>query len=239
MRCTLRLLAAGVLVAIVAPAELGSATAPDGSALEILPPAEPWDGVARSDLDAEWWQRAFTMPEDISPYTDATGERCGYQQSGSVFMLPGNFVGGIAERTCVVAEGTAIYVFVAGNTCSTVEPPPYFGRTEEQLRACASAGMDDITDYLLRVDGEDVTDLDAYRSTSPLFTITVPDDNIVGLEPGVGQVVSDAISVIIAPPPPGDYEITVSVTLSGNPEPGGSTTTVVVESPRIVEPPPT
>ena len=212
-------------------------TAPDGAPLEILPPDEPWAGGARRGLDAEWWQRVFTMPEDISPYTDTTGERCGYQQSGSVFMVPGNFVGGILERTCVVAEGAAIYVFVAGNTCSTVEPPPFFGRTEDELRECARAGMDDITDIQVSIDGQDVADLDAYRSTSPMFTITVPEDNLLGIEPGVGQMVSDAISFIIAPPPPGKYEITVAVTLAGDPEPGGATTTLIVEPPQIIEPP--
>jgi hypothetical protein len=156
-----------------------------------------------------------------------------------VFILPGNFVGGVVERTCVVAEGTAIYAFVAGNTCSTIEPPPYFGRTEDELRACASAGMDELTVFEARVNGQEVSDLDTYRTTSPMFTITVPRDNIVGLEAGVGQVVSDSISFIIAPPPPGEYEIFVSVTPPGNTEPGGATTTVIVEAPEVIEPPST
>ena len=237
MRGLRTLLAVGTLVVGLTSATSSDATEPDGAALEILPPDESWEGVARPDLDTEWWQRVFTMPEDISPYTDTTGERCGYQQSGSVFMVPGNFVGGILERSCVVAEGTAIYVFVAGNTCSTVEPPPYFGRTEDELRMCARAGMDDITDIQISVDGQDVADLDTYRSTSPMFTVTVPENNLLGIEPGVGQMVSDAISLIIAPPPPGDYEITVAVTLAGDPAPGGATTTLIVESPQIIEPP--
>jgi hypothetical protein len=232
--------AGGTLVASEAGADTSVAMTPDAAAVEILPPGEPWGGATRGEWDAQWWQRAFTMPEDISPYTDTTGERCGYQQSGPVFILPGNLVGGIVERTCVVAEGTAIYVLVAGATCSTVEPPPYFGRTEDELRACASASFDqDVTDIQARVNGQDVADLDAYRTTSPMFTITFPENNIVGIEPGVGQVVSEAISFIIAPPPPGDYEIEVSVTLAGQTEPVGATITVIVEAPQVIEPPTT
>jgi hypothetical protein len=219
--------------------ETASDTTPETAAVEILPPDEPWGGMSRGEWDAQWWQRAATMPADISPYTDTTGERCGYQQSGPVFILPGNFAGGIVERTCVVAEGTAIYVLVAGTTCSTVEPPPYFGSTEDELRACASAGTDEITDFEARVNGHEVADPDAYRTTSPMFTITFPENNIVGIDPGVGQVVSEAISFIIAPPPPGEYEIDVSVTLPGNPEPVGVTTTVIVEAPQVIEPPTT
>ena len=118
-----------------------SATTPDAAGVEILPPDESWGGMSRGEWAAQWWQRVLAMPEDISPYFDPTGERCGYQQSGPVFLLPGNFAGGMVERTCVVAEGTAIFVYVGGVTCGTVEPPPFFGRTEEELRACASAGV--------------------------------------------------------------------------------------------------
>jgi hypothetical protein len=67
----------------------------------------------------------------------------------------------------------------------------------------------------------------------------LPRDNIVGLDGGVGQVVSDSISFIVAPPPPGEYEIAVSVTLPGTFEPVGVTTTVIVEAPDLIEPPST
>ena len=62
----------------------------------------------------------------------------------------------------------------------------------------------------LSVNGQDVADLDAYRTGSPLFTLTFPEDNLFGVEPGVAQAVSEAYSFIIAPPPPGEYEIVVS-----------------------------
>jgi hypothetical protein len=99
--------------------------------------------------------------------------------------------------------------------------------------------MDEITVYEARVNGQEVPALDTYRTTSPMFTVTVPRDNIIGLDAGVGEVVSDSISFIIAPPPPGEYEIFVSVTLPGSTEPGGVTTTVIVEAPEVIEPPST
>ena len=75
----------------------------ESAAIEILPPDESWGGLTRGELTAQWWQRTFTMPEEINPYTDTTGERCGYQQSGPIFIMPGSWVGSV-ERTCVVAE---------------------------------------------------------------------------------------------------------------------------------------
>ena len=137
------------------------------------------------------------------------GRRCHWRtlrtrSVGPVFFLPGNFGREAVERTCVVAEGTAIYVTPANVECSTVEPPPFFGRTEDELRVCATTGLDEATDFQARVNGQDVADLETYRTSSPLFTLTFPENNVFGVEPGVAQAVSEAYSFIIAPPPPGD-----------------------------------
>src|SRR6266508_3967483 len=182
---------------VAATVDTGVATTPDMVALEILPPEEPWAGLTRGEWDARFWQWLLSMPEDVNPMFEATGERCGYGQHGPVFFLPGPFEAGPPYR-CVIAEGTAIYVPVAGAECSTVEPP--FGRTEEELRACATAALDEVTDYQARVNGADVVELDAYRIGSPLFTVNFPETNFFGVEPGVAQAVSECYSFIIAPP---------------------------------------
>jgi hypothetical protein len=54
-----------------------------------------------------------------------------------------------------------------------LEPPEFFGRTEDELRVCASAWVDTVMKPHARVNGEEVADLDAYRSGSPLFTINL------------------------------------------------------------------
>ena len=195
--------------------------------------------MTRGEWDARWWQWAVSMPEDINPSFDPTGERCGYGQSGPVFFLPASFGGEALERTCVVAEGTAIYVDAASTECSTVEPPPFFGRTEDELRACASATLDQATDYQASVNGQDVADLDTYRTGSPLFTLTFPENNIFGVEPGVAQAVSETYSFIIAPPPPGEYEIVVSTMYVGDPQLYSMTVNLIVQAPQVIEAPPT
>ncbi len=215
------------------------ATTPDTSAptsaaagVEILAPDQSWGGLSRGEWAAQWWQRLLAMPQDISPYYDTTGERCGYQQSGPVFLLPGSFTGTPVERTCVVPEGTAIFAWVAGEVCSTVDEPPFFGRTEEELRTCASGLFDEVTTVQATVNGHDVTDLDSYRTTTPMFAMTLSEDNIFGYQPGVADAVAESINFIIAPPPPGEYEITVSRN-------SAITTTLIVEAPQVIEPPTT
>ena len=60
------------------------ATTPAMAMVEILPPDESWGGATRGEWDAQWWQRVVSMPEDVNPYFDSTGERCGYGQSGQL-----------------------------------------------------------------------------------------------------------------------------------------------------------
>lgn len=210
--------------------------ASDGGGLEILPPEAGWGGATRGEWDARWWQWAVSMPLDVNPNFDPTGESCGYGQFGPVFFLPGNFGGEASVITCVVPEGTAIYASPGGAECSTVEPPPFFGRDEDELRACAAASVDGVEEYEATLDGQAVT-LEGYRTTSPLFTLTLPEDNFFGAEPGVAQAVSEGYGFIIAPPAPGEYEITLSVTYIGDPQQYASTITLVVEAPQVIEPP--
>ena len=218
-------------------ADTSEATASASGRLEILPPEEEWGGATRGEWDARWWQWTVSFPEEVNPNFDTSGgERCGYGQFGPVFFLPGNFIGEAGVITCVVAEGTAIYASPAGAECSTVEPPPFFGRDEEELRACATARLDEVKEYEATIDGQDLGDLEAYRTSSPLFTLTLSEDNPFGLEPGVGQAVSESYGFIIAPPPPGEYEITLSVTFVDSQQ-FATTINLVVEAPQVIEPP--
>jgi hypothetical protein len=169
------------------------------------------------------------------------GERCGLGQFGPVLFLPGNRNPSNTreyERTCVVAEGIAIYGTL-GAACSTIEPPPFFGRTEDELRACAAEWTDQIIDVSATVNGGHI-DLHPYRASSPLFTVTFPEENIFFEEvAAVGDAVSDVYSLLIAPPPPGEHEITLSVRNFGQAEPFDLIYNLIVEPPLVIEPPTT
>jgi hypothetical protein len=129
-------------------------------------------------------------------------------------------------------EGKAIYVYVYGDFCASTVPPPYFGRNEEELRACVAALPPKPPQLGSAVNGHQVADLDSYRATSPMFNINVPPDNVSGNTSAVASLMVVHYGYIIAPPPPGDYAITVT----NKNRAFNYTINLAVEAPQIIEP---
>ena len=207
---------------------------PGTGEVTILAPDESFGGATLGEWNARWFQWAFSFPEDVNPGVDPGGDTCGYGQAGPVFFLPANFGPPGPTVTCVVPEGVAIFFPAGGANCSTIEPPPYFGRDEDELRTCAATNLETdhpIADEAVRINGQEVPDLATYRSSSPLTPIIFPEDNIFGAPAGVGLFVTDAYGFIIAPPDPGTYEIE----LAFGPD-VAVTYQVSVEAPQIIEP---
>ena len=55
----------------------------------VLPPDAEYAGVSRAEWSARFSQWALSLPPEVNPNFDPTGEQCGYGQSGPVFFLPG------------------------------------------------------------------------------------------------------------------------------------------------------
>ena len=229
-----------VLFLAAAAAPVSAREAPSGTevgGVTIVLPDEDYAGVPLGEWDARGWQWSLSLPEAINPSFNPAGEGCGYGQSGPVFFMPGNYTSEPITMTCVVPEGTAIYVSVAAVGCTTVEPPPFFGRDEAELRTCAADQADDIIGSMqLSINGEEVPDLEAYRYDTPLFTVTFPEGNFYGVPPSVALSVASGYGFIIAPPPPGEYEITGTVAFDFEEEPVANTTRIIVEAPQVIEP---
>jgi len=227
-----------LLVSSIAPAGSQPAT-PTAGDLVVLGPDELYAGATRGEWDARWWQYTLSFPLDEGPAFDVWGEQCGLGQNGPVFFLPARLTQRPVTYTCAIPAGMAIYVPLATAECSTVEPPPYFGRNEEELRACAVEAMEQLVDVKAYVDRQPIPDIASYATTSPLFTLHLPENNFLSAPTGVAKAVSSTYGFLIAPPPPGEYRVAMSVKF-----PQGPTTffvdfweiRFVVEAPQVVEP---
>jgi hypothetical protein len=182
-----------------------AATAPSASAV----PAK-----SLGDTLGAMWETVLETPttESTLPCVDLGGVVAPLSLSGT-------------DIECTVKPGTKIFVAAWSVECSTFEQPPFFGRDEAELRACAqrfNAGVE----VQATLDGARVS---LTHVTSGLLRIALPANNILGVPgPQTGLSVADGFVALLHPLTPGTHEITLHTTF-----PDGTsianTTTIIVE----------
>jgi len=179
----------------------------------IIPPQAVFAGLSYSEWQARWWQWVFSLPATDNPIIPGGNVLQG--QSDHVWFLAGVF--GVEERSITIPPGTALFFPIVNTECSTVEPPPYHGDNEAELRACAKGFTDATSDLAVEIDGTSLMNLPAYRHQSPLFTFgPLPADNLLGLPVGTtAQSVDDGIYLLLPPLPVGEHTIHFTASVQG------------------------
>ncbi len=72
-------------------------------------PGDTVEGKHLSTYANMWWQWTYTMPRDMSPVVDRTGEKCHVNQQGDVWFLAGGYGSSQIKRTCEIPEGKYIF----------------------------------------------------------------------------------------------------------------------------------
>jgi hypothetical protein len=193
----------------------------------IAPPAGSPLGATYGTWSARWWQWAYGLPVhgpdgQIHQFFAPDGPiDCSYGQSGHVWYLTGTFQATEsngqpvfeANRSCSIPYGTALFLPILNDEYDnlSIPPAPPTTLTVDQLRAEAAAGIDSIQSMFATVDGRSVSDLAGpstpYRAISPVFSYTLPADNVYVAEglpipaetvapPGA---VADGAYIMIAP----------------------------------------
>lgn len=168
-------------------------------------------GMSLGDWGAAWWQWVLSIPADRTPLKDETGSLCAEGQgAGPVFFLAGSWVGEV-QRTCEVSAGQALFFPLINTECSTVEPDPWYGENEAELRQCAGRNADnyDPDSLVVTVDGVELGGLDQYRAQSAVYTFTMPapNNNILGEPHTEGLSVTDGYWMMLKPLSPGEHTV--------------------------------
>lgn len=157
-----------------------------------------------SEWTAKWWQWAFSTPREANPVLDEDGKNCAQGQSGPVWFLAGTF-GGSVVRECTIPAEKSIMFPILNSECSYAEFPNL--KTESELRDCAKTFQDQVTQIETTIDGVGLQGLEKYRVQSPLFNLTLPENNALGIQVPSTQAVSDGNWVFLKPLTPGKHEI--------------------------------
>jgi hypothetical protein len=75
------------------------------------------------------------------------------------------------------------------------------------MRKCAKEDQDKVNLVSVTVDGVEIPGMSEYRFQSPLFNLTLPENNVLGVPAQETQGVSDGYFVMLKPLPKGEYEI--------------------------------
>jgi hypothetical protein len=190
----------------------GDSTNPGVFAIDSKPYGTPY-----ADWVGKWAQWLISVPQPLNPANDPTGKNCAQNQNGPVWFLSGT-TGGAAERTCTIPAGKAILFPVINSECDYASYPNV--KSEPALVSCAQADDNRATNLQATLDGVSLKQLDKYRTTSPLYNVSFPSNNLFGAPAGQTQGISDGFWVFLQPLPPGKHELHFSGLTPGNPTTG-------------------
>jgi hypothetical protein len=167
------------------------------------------------------WTTVLQTPTDENPIgTDGC-----FRLGGILAPFGGPSTG---AGPCTVKPGTKVFVAASSVECSTLEPPPFFGANEDELRNCARDQDVDVAPTVT-VDGKSVP---VSEVETPLLHITLPENNILGRPAAqglVGQSVAHGWVALLHPLTPGEHTIVGEGAVVVPPGTGAFRTTIVVQ----------
>jgi hypothetical protein len=185
----------------------------------VLPPQSHPYGLTYGEWSAKWWQFVLSIPAPNNPLL--FDDQCTSGQTGPVWFLTGKLciadVPGetcsttgflSATRDCTIPAGTALFFPIANAEADNLglDTP----LTLPELREQAKENQDGVTSMTCEVDGVPIQGLSPartspYRVVSPVFSYTIPDNNLyqfLGFDFGAQTVpvaVADGVFLMLAP----------------------------------------
>lgn len=171
--------------------------------LELYAPDSRPFGRTYAEWTARWWQWVLALARTRNPLVDENDKNCANNQGGPVWFLAGTLKGQ-AERSCTIPADKAILFPVINFEASVAEGD---GTTEEELAGCAKFEMDQISNMRAMISDTNVNELKQYRIQSPLFNVTLPADNVLGLPAQTTRMISEGFWLFLKPLAPGKYNL--------------------------------
>jgi hypothetical protein len=200
------IMALGVLMALALATSMALAQVGQGAAASGTP----------EELAAAWTQWAYSKPAADSPLIGSYkgGAQCDgtplSPTQGKTWFLAGTSDGSKVTRTCTMPVETQLFFPVV----SVVGFPfPNTNETKQTERAAAIAFINAVLadpkfSMLVTVDGKMVASDRIVRARSgPYFTLTLPEENVVGVLAGEYEATADGLWVTLPPLPPGKHTI--------------------------------
>jgi hypothetical protein len=215
-----------VAVTALLVAAIASADDNNRDRSRIVEPGEEFLGKSYSELASEWTNWFVQEPIATNPAFDPDGRFCDRNQEGNVWFLASTFEG-IADRTCEVPAGKALFLSLGGAFVSFAPDFPAAGDPCLQMATTLDKVRCDVnTDvpappsvsFQVTLDEVPVRDLFAFRAQSQPggFTLRVPDNSFLtdlGIASGNRPTaVADGYYLFVKPLRPGVHTLSLRMT---------------------------
>lgn len=222
---------------------VGAAAWADDHGSRVVQPGGELFGKTYNELVDEWTNWFIKEPIATNPAFDPDGRFCDLNQRGKVWFLASTFQG-VAERTCEIPGGKAIFLSLGGAAVSFAPDFPAAGdpclqmATElERVRCDVNNDVPVAPAIALAVtlDGQPVEDLFAFRAQSGPegFTLNIEDPSFLtdlGITPGDrSTAVADGYFLFLKPLRPGRHTLELRMTNPDQSQTGVDYTLIVGE----------
>lgn len=158
----------------------------------FTPDSKPY-GLTYGQWTVKWWNWALSIPREINPVFDDSGEFATVSQKDpNVFFLAGTFDGATVQRRCTVPSGKAVLFPVMNYEVNPIEYANL--KTETEMIREVIRDQDDIINLEATIDGKRVP-FYRIRSDPPVFPLTISRDLIESKEvPKGAKTIAEAAS---------------------------------------------
>lgn len=169
------------------------------------PNSKPY-GLSFSQWTVRWWRWLLSLPKTENPAVDQTGTYSKLSQKNkNVWFLAGTF-DGYVERECNVPIGKSILMPIINYECSFADEPSI--TTSDELELKCKSEIDDIKNLILIIDDLSISNLYSYRVRSPVFPVYLQEQNILGINPGRTEMITDGFWIFLKPLKMGTHKLT-------------------------------
>ena len=208
----------------------------------VVKPGQEFAGRSYNELVSKWANWLATEPLATNPALDPDGRFCDLNQQGPVWFLASTF-GGVADRTCEIPAGKAIFLSLGGVFLSFGPEFPAAGDPCLQMATSLEKVRCDVNNdvpmapaisFEVTLDGQPVQDLFAYRAQSQPggFTLKVANPSFItdlGFTPGNRfPAVADGYFLYLKPLSPGEHTLNLRM-INPNQSEAGVNYTLIIE----------
>jgi hypothetical protein len=181
-----------------------------------ITPATHVKGATGGELLGDLVAQLLALPASANPLSSPTDLCLRVGRHGRV-LAP---IGGSPEVECTVEVGTPVFITGPWANCSSAEPPPFFGATEAEQRACAirEVGLGRTFDRLeVRLDDRRPVDIlnDRFFLVSPQEETVFPANPAFEARPGPATFVVAGYAVLIRKLRVGTHTVVFRFSLGG------------------------